>query len=106
MAKTKKAAKKSVTPERLTDDQIDELASRLHGTCGHVYNLCKSMFGVDVGEEIFDWLAKAKGGGVFKCEQCNEWQSVDCRSSSDSDWCASCMDDIDRDDDFDEDGDE
>lgn len=105
---TKKAAKKKPAEKKraLTDEQIDQLASTLHGQCYNVYNLCERMFCVTVGEEVFDWVAKAKGGGVFKCEECNEWKTIDWRSSEDSDFCAGCLDDLDRDDEFEDEGDE
>ena len=62
-------------PPSLSEEQIKELAKTLikHGRA-NVYALTESMFGVKVGEEIFDQLEKAD---CFKCRRAtsgNRWR--------------------------------
>lgn len=110
---------------RLTDKEIDTLANKLHGTSHNVYELAASMFPhatfmsdlngppdvatVPPGEKD-DWERLKTIGKVFKCEHCDEWQTVDQRDGDYSgDTCKSCaesFDELGEDDEEDEDEEE
>ena len=97
------AKKKPTKPEpvKLSDDQIGKLTDKLIHSRQNVYQLAESMFGVYVGEEVFEQL-KAGDGGIFKCEECGEWLPVSEEDKSTTDWCSQCLDDMDAPDDEDE----
>jgi hypothetical protein len=71
----------------LTDEQVDQLRSCIEGTQQNVYALAKRLFGSEVEEDVFEQLEKA---GAFKCETCNFWQPLDCRSDVADDLCSEC----------------
>jgi hypothetical protein len=57
---------------KLTDAQIRKLADKLIDTSKNVYREVGE--GVEFSDEDFDRLESV--GGVFKCEECNQWKSV------------------------------
>lgn len=87
------AKKKHETPVsvKLTDEQIGKLTDKLIHSSRNVYTLAESMFGVKVGDEVFEQL-KAGEGGIFKCDECNEWLPNDMRDQGmECDFCYECV---------------
>lgn len=79
----------------LTKKQYIELADKLLGTSQNVYILASRLFGCKSFDDE-DWDQLKKIGGVFKCEQCDEWMLV--KEEEDkhvADMCRDCVDVID-----------
>jgi hypothetical protein len=56
----------------LTQEQIKELGNKLYDTTQNVYRVAERVFGVEVGDEIFDQLQEH--AELQKCEECNFWK--------------------------------
>lgn len=62
------------TGDKLTAEQVRELAGRLVNTTWNVYAIARAQFGPDCrpGDEVFDQLYKQCG--LARCIECNVWQ--------------------------------
>lgn len=78
----------------LTDEQISRLAERLLGTGQNVYGLSLAVHGEEFRDE--DWARLEAIGGIFKCDECNQWLPVSakCADVGDS-LCEECVNGID-----------
>jgi formylmethanofuran dehydrogenase subunit E len=75
----------------LTEAQLKQLADRLIDTGSNVYRLSESMFNHKFTDK--DWDELKEKTKIFKCEECNQWKSLD-EHSGESDICKDCMDEI------------
>lgn len=70
----------------LTDEEIKKLGGHLHGTMLNAYTEASSLFHKELTDEDFKRLENI--GQMFKCEECDEWLTVDQKDSDDL--CISC----------------
>lgn len=78
--------------KELTDEQLTTLGQTLLNTTNNVYRVVESMFGIEVGDEVFDGLERV--AKMFKCDECNVWMPLTNRADG-FDMCDSCLDEID-----------
>lgn len=74
---------------RLTDEELKTLADSLSGTSNNVYTACAHLFNVDFQEA--QWKRLEKIGGLFKCEDCEQWQSLSKRDKEIDYACTDCI---------------
>ena len=79
----------------LTNNQLKKLAGKLHGTSENVHDVVQHLFGCNSFTDTdFDLLEKE--GGVFKCDNCDEWKNLDHKDKYVSGYCSSCADFLDE----------
>jgi hypothetical protein len=80
----------------LTDDETKRLADALlRPPSKNVYTTAAEMFfGYEFTDE--DWDRLKNVGGVFKCQECNQWLPTDAEDKYVHDICEECVDEIDE----------
>jgi hypothetical protein len=76
--------------KELTDEQYKELGGILLKTGGNVYTIVEEKYGVEFTDD--DWDKLEKKGGVFKCENCNQWLTTFEEDPGIPGICTSCTD--------------
>lgn len=56
---------------KLEPAQLSKLADELQGSKKNVFSLCQHLFGIEVGDGIFDRLQHEES--LFRCERCDRW---------------------------------
>lgn len=56
----------------MSEDQLRELAELLADTSTNIYRLCKSEFGLEADDDIFEDLAREHN--LRKCIECSLWR--------------------------------
>lgn len=73
----------------LTDAEIDQLAAAVHATTQNIFRAAERMF---PGRKFRDkdWDRLERIGKVFKCDECNEFLTTDCKAVGFESCCESC----------------
>lgn len=88
-------AKRKRDGNSLSAMQLSHLAGLLRGTTRNVYHECSVVFGIDVGDEIFDRLQNEHQ--LVRCVDCSTWTHDDEASDKKLDgfMCDECLNDDD-----------
>lgn len=73
--------------KKLSKKQVTALCNKLLGTTSNIYVVAPPIIGREPDDDTFDQLREA---GIFRCVECNEWQTTEHAMAHAPDLCEEC----------------